>query len=123
VSASLERGAREGDDVDLADGETSVPKCPKKPLAPGAPEAKELQKPVSPGRGRVVSTNRLRGHDKELAAALRRARKAGWTVVRTNNSHLRWYDPDGRLITTSGGTPGGSGVRVVLVQLKRAGLV
>jgi hypothetical protein len=59
---------------------------------------------------------------KELRPLIRRARKLGWTVVATSRGHLRWFAPDGRLISTSGGTSNGIGVRCALVQLKRGGL-
>jgi hypothetical protein len=74
-----------------------------------------------PPKRRLV--RRVGGHNgKELAAVRRRAHKAGWRVEWTGSGHLRWFDPEGHLVTTTSGTPSAGGVHFALVALKKAGL-
>jgi hypothetical protein len=65
--------------------------------------------------------DKIRVGRKELSVALRRARKAGWTITLRGSGHLRWVSPAGAIVTTSA-TPSRSGVRSALMDLKRAGL-
>jgi hypothetical protein len=70
----------------------------------------------------LTTVDRFGGRGGELNPLLRRARRAGWTVTRQSSGHWRWFDPEGRLILTTGGTPNGRGVHFAMARLKKAGL-
>jgi hypothetical protein len=53
------------------------------------------------------------------------ARGLGWTVeVTRGGSHLKWWNPLGRLVAVTPGTPGGGNRSIdnVRAKLRRAGL-
>lgn len=53
----------------------------------------------------------------------KKARKAGWSLLRTPKNHLQWVDPTGRVQVTSSGTPTDShAVKNLRGDLRRAGL-
>jgi hypothetical protein len=60
---------------------------------------------------------------KDLQAAARKARKAGWEIRQVRSGHLHWVSPTGARVVTSA-TPGKTyALRRQLADLKRAGLV
>jgi predicted RNA binding protein YcfA (HicA-like mRNA interferase family) len=50
------------------------------------------------------------------------ARRLGWTVSSTRNSHLRWRRPDGHVVITAGSPSDHRGIRNDKVRLRKAGL-
>jgi hypothetical protein len=62
------------------------------------------------------------GRGSGLNTWARRARGAGWTVVRQRNGHFRWMDPNGRLVLRTPGSPSQSSLHFAIVKLRKAGL-
>jgi hypothetical protein len=62
------------------------------------------------------------GADKEIEKAARKARKEDWEVTVTGGNHIRWVDPDGKVVCISGLTGAGPGWVKAKNQLKKSGL-
>ena len=62
------------------------------------------------------------GAHKDIEKLARRARKQGWQVEVTGGNHLKWTPPKGQPIY-GGLTSNSSGVRKLMWDLRKAGLV
>lgn len=58
----------------------------------------------------------------EVAQILRRARKAGATIERANNSHWLVTSPDGRSVQVSFSPGSDAAVRTIMARLRRIGV-
>jgi 2-keto-3-deoxy-galactonokinase len=62
------------------------------------------------------------GADKEIEKLAKKARKENWEVTVTGGNHIRWTDPNGKVVCISGLTGANPGWVKAKNQLKQNGL-